>query len=358
MKGKELLYTIELLEQQKGIPKEAIIELLEESILSALKKRLGEDFDIEVKLDVETGDFKVYQLKKVVKNGEVKDRNKEISLSEAQKIDPEIKEGDVIKIPFAIEGMGRIAARATMQALTQKLTQLERDIVYNTFKKKEGDIVQGVILREERGNIIVDLMGKAEGILPPREQVKNERYRKGDTMKFYVLEVRRGKGGEPRIILSRTHPKLLEKLFEKEMPEVVAGLVSVKSVARDPGERAKVAVAANDPEIDPVGACIGVRGARIQGIVRELHGENIDVVLYSDNPEEFIANALKPAKVRKIIIDEENKEARVIVDDDQFSLALGRRGQNVRLAAKLTGWKIDIKTVSEYGLSELEESEK
>ncbi len=358
MKGKELLYTIELLEQQKGIPKEAIIELLEESILSALKKRLGEDFDIEVKLDVETGDFKVYQLKKVVKDGEVKDRNKEISISEAQKIDPEVKEGDVIKIPFAIEGMGRIAARATMQALTQKLTQLERDIVYNTFKKKEGDIVQGVILREERGNIIVDLMGKAEGILPPREQVKNERYRKGDTMKFYVLEVRRGKGGEPRIILSRTHPKLLEKLFEKEMPEVVAGLVSVKSVARDPGERAKVAVAANDPEIDPVGACIGVRGARIQGIVRELHGENIDVVLYSDNPEEFIANALKPAKARKIIIDEENKEARVIVDDDQFSLALGRRGQNVRLAAKLTGWKIDIKTVSEYGLSELEESEK
>ncbi len=358
MKGKELLYTIELLEQQKGIPKEAIIELLEESILSALKKRLGEDFDIEVKLDVETGDFKVYQLKKIVKDGEVKDRNKEISISEAQKIDPEVKEGDVIKIPFAIEGMGRIAARATMQALTQKLTQLERDIVYNTFKKKEGDIVQGVILREERGNIIVDLMGKAEGILPPREQVKNERYRKGDTMKFYVLEVRRGKGGEPRIILSRTHPKLLEKLFEKEMPEVVAGLVSVKSVARDPGERAKVAVAANDPEIDPVGACIGVRGARIQGIVRELHGENIDVVLYSDNPEEFIANALKPAKVRKIIIDEENKEARVIVDDDQFSLALGRRGQNVRLAAKLTGWKIDIKTVSEYGLSELEESEK
>ncbi|NPA15115.1 MAG: transcription termination/antitermination protein NusA [Deferribacteres bacterium] len=357
MKGKELLYTIELLEQQKGIPKEAIIELLEESILSALKKRLGEDLDIEVRLDVETGDFNVFQLKKVVKDGEVKDRNKEIALSDAKKIDPEVEEGDVIRVPFAIEGMGRIAARATMQALTQKLTQLERDIIYNTFKKKEGDIVQGTVLREERGNIIVDLMGKAEGILPPREQVKNERYRKGDTMKFYVLEVRRGRGGEPRIILSRTHPRLLERLFEKEMPEVVAGLVSVKSVARDPGERAKVAVAANDPEIDPVGACIGVRGARIQGIVRELHGENIDVVLYSDDPKEFIANALKPARVRKIIIDEENKEAKVIVDDDQFSLALGRRGQNVRLAAKLTGWKIDIKTVSEYGLSELEEGE-
>ncbi len=357
MKGKELLYTIELLEQEKGISKESIIELLEESILSAIKKRLNQDLDIEVKLDIETGDFKVFQIKKVVEDDKVKDPRKEISLSDAQKIDPEVKVGDTVRLPFAIEDMGRIAAKATMQVLSQRLTQLERDIVYETFKKREGDIIQGVISREDRGNIIVDLMGKAEGILPPREQVKNERYRRGDTMKFYIVEVKKGKGGEPRIILSRTHPKLLEKLFEKEMPEVVAGLVSVKSVARDPGERAKVAVSANDPDIDPVGACIGVRGARIQSIVRELHGENIDVVLYSENPEEFIANALKPAKVKKILLDEENKTAKVIVDDDQFSLALGRRGQNVRLAAKLTGWKIDIKTASEYGLSETEENE-
>lgn len=257
--------------------------------------------------------------------------------------------GDIIKLPFAVEGMGRIAAKATMQVLTHRLTQLERDVVYNFFKEREGDIIQGAVVREEKGNIIVDLMGRAEGILPPREQVKGERYRRGDSMKFYILEVKRGRGGEPRIILSRTHPRLVQRLFEKEMPEVVAGLVSVVAVARDPGDRAKVAVKANDPDVDPVGACIGVRGARIQSIVRELHGENIDVILYSEDPKEFIANALKPAKVKKIILDEENKTAKVIVDDDQFSLALGKKGQNVRLAAKLTGWKIDIKTVSEYG---------
>ncbi len=350
MKGKELLYTIELLESEKGIPKDRLIKLLEESIQSAISRRILDGIDIEVKLDLETGEFKAYQLKKVVEDGAEHDPQREILLSDAKKIDPEVEVGDVIRLPFAVDEMGRIAARATMQVLTQKLTQLERDVIYSTFKEKEGDIVQGTILREERGNIIVDLMGKAEGILPPRERVRSERYRKGDTMKFYVLEVRRGRGGEPRIILSRTHPKLVQRLFEREMPEVVAGLVSVMGVARDPGDRAKVAVKANDPDVDPVGACIGVRGARIQSIVRELHGENIDVILYSDNPEEFIANALKPAKIRKIFLDEENKEAKVIVDDDQFSLALGRKGQNVRLAAKLTGWKIDIKTASEYGL--------
>ncbi len=349
MKGKELLYTIELLEQEKGIPKERIIELLEDSIQSAIKRRLLNDVDVEVKLDIDTGEFKAYQLKKVVKDGENYDPSKEIPLADAIKIQKDAEVGDVIKLPFAVEGMGRIAAKATMQVLSHRLTQLERDLIYKTFKEKEGDIVQGVVVREERGNVIVDLMGKAEGILPPREQVRNERYRRGDTMKFYVLEVKRGRGGEPRIILSRTHPNLVKRLFEREMPEVVAGLVSVVAVSRDPGDRAKVAVKANDPDVDPVGACIGVRGARIQSIVRELHGENIDVILYSEDPKEFITNALKPARVRKIILDEENREAKVIVDDDQFSLALGRRGQNVRLAAKLTGWKIDIKTVSEYG---------
>ncbi len=349
MKGKELLYTIELIENEKGIPKDRIIRLLEESIESAISRRLLDGMEIEVKLDLETGEFSAYQLKRVVEDGVEYDPSKEIPLSEAKKVDREAEVGSVLKLPFAVDGMGRIAARATMNVLSQRLDQLEKDVVFSTFKEKEGDIVQGTVLREERGNVIVDLMGRAEGILPPREQVRSERYRKGDTMKFYVLEVKRGRGGEPRIILSRTHPRLVQRLFEKEMPEVVAGLVSVMAVARDPGDRAKVAVKANDPDVDPVGACIGVRGARIQSIVRELRGENIDVILYSDDPEEFIANALKPAKVRKILLNQEEKEAKVIVDDEQFSLALGKRGQNVRLAAKLTGWKIDIKTVSEYG---------
>ncbi len=352
MKGKELLYTIELLEQEKGIPRDKIIQLLEESIQSAINKRLLEDIEVEVKLDAESGEFNAYQIKRVVEDEKEYNPLREIPLSEARKIREDAEVGDLIRLPFRVEGMGRIAARATMQVLTQRLSQLERDLIYNTFKEKERDIVQGTVLREDRGAIIVDLMGKAEGILPPREQVRNERYRRGDTMKFYVLEVKRGPGGDPKIFLSRTHPRLVQRLFEREMPEVVAGLVKVMAVARDPGDRAKVAVAANDPDVDPVGACIGVRGARIQGIVRELHGENIDVILYSDDPEEFIANALKPAKVKRIILDEEKKEAKVIVDDDQFSLALGKRGQNVRLAAKLTGWKIDIKTASEYGLVE------
>jgi len=351
MKQKEMLYLIEQLEQEKGIDREILVEALETALLSAVRRKVSPDMELEVKFDLSQGEANVYQLKKVVE--EVEDPRKEISLEEARELDPGTQLGDTVRVPFTVADFGRIAAQTAKQVMIQKLKEAERDMVYKTYKSKEGDIVSGQILREERGNIIVDL-GRGEGVLPPKEQVRGERYRRGDTLKFYVLEVKKtGKG--PRVVLSRTHSRLLVRLFEKEMPEVMSGLVEVKAVAREAGERSKVAVASKDPDIDGVGACVGIRGARVQSIVRELQGENIDIVEYSDDPKKFISNALKPAQVRKMELDPGNQEARVVVDDDQFSLAIGKKGQNVRLAAKLTGWKIDIKPASEVRMEEGEE---
>jgi len=343
MKQKEIIYLLEELQQEKGIDINTLVQALEAALLSAVRKRVSPDVELEVKFNISTGETQVFQIKEVV--DEVKDPNREISLDEAKTYKADIKVGEKLHLPYTVADLGRIAAQTAKQVMIQKLKDAERDVVYKTYKAKEEDIVPGRILREEKGSYIVDL-GRGEGILPPKEQVKNERYKKGDTLKFYIVEVKKtGKG--PRVVLSRTHPKLLIRLFEREMPEIMSGLVEIKAVAREPGERSKVAVASSDPEINGVGACVGIRGARVQSIVRELQGENIDIVEYSDDPEKFIANALKPAIIRQIEIDEEKQEAKVIVDDDQFSLAIGRRGQNVRLAAKLTGWKIDIRPLSE-----------
>lgn len=344
MKGKELLYTIEAIEQEKGIPKEDIIALLEEAILTAIVKRIDKKPDLKVELNLKEGEFKVYARKRVVEDGNVKNPEKEISLSEARKIKPDAVVGDVLEVPFNIEGMSRIIAQASVNVLSQKIDKLEIERTYRILQEKLGDIVVGEIVKEDdKGNVIVKILnGKVQAILPPEERVKTEKYRKGDIRKFLLVGVRK-KGNELEVVLSRTHPKLLQRLFEKELPEVSAGLVKVVSVARDPGDRSKVAVTSTDPTIDPVGACIGVRGSRIQTIVRELQGENIDVVLYSEDPKEFIANALKPAKVNNIMLDWDKKEAKVFVDEDQLALAIGKKGQNARLTAKLTGWKIDIK---------------
>ena len=351
MRQKEILYLFEQLEQEKGISREALVEALETALLTAARKKVPPGVKLEVKFDLSQGEAKVYQLKEIVE--EVKDPEREISLDEAKKIDPEAQLGGTLRIPYTISDFGRIAAQTAKQVMIQKLREAERDVAYKTYKEKEGDVVSGQIIREERGNIIVDL-GKGEGFLPPKEQVRGERYRKGDTLKFYVVEVKKtGKGTQ--VVLSRTHPRLLTRLFEREMPEVMSGLVEIKAAAREPGERSKVAVVSKDPEIDGVGACVGIRGARVQGIVRELQGENIDIVQYSDDPKTFIMNALKPATVKKIELDEENQEAFVVVDDEQLSLAIGKRGQNVRLAAKLTGWKINIRPASEVRTEEVEE---
>ncbi|MGB9668709.1 MAG: transcription termination factor NusA [Thermosulfidibacteraceae bacterium] len=344
MKGKELLYTIKVIEEEKGIPKEDIIALLEEAILTAIVKRIDRKPDLKVQLNLKEGEFKVYARKRVVEDGGLKNPDKEISLSEALKIDPDVKVGDIVEIPFNIEGMSRIIAQASANVLSQRIDKLEIDRLYRVLQEKVGDIVVGEIVKEdEKGNVVVKIHGgKVQAILLPEERVKTERYRKGDVRKFLLVGVKK-KGNELEVILSRTHPKLLQRLFEKELPEVSAGIVKVVSVARDPGDRSKVAVTSSDPTVDPVGACIGVRGSRIQTIVRELQGENIDVILYSEDPKEFIANALKPARVNNILLDWENKEAKVFVDEDQFALAIGKKGQNARLTAKLTGWKIDIK---------------
>lgn len=351
MRQKEMLYLFEQLEQEKGISREVLVEALEMALLSAARKKAPPGIDLDVKFDLSQGEAKVYQLKEIVE--EMEDPEREIFLKEAKEIDPQAELGDKLRIPYTISDFGRIAAQTAKQVMIQKLREAERDMVYKTYKGREGDIVSGQIIRDEKGNVIVDL-GKGEGILPPKEQVRGERYRRGDTLKFYVVEVRKtGKG--PRVVLSRTHPRLLTRLFEREMPEVMSGLVELKATAREPGERSKVAVVSRDPDIDGVGACVGIRGARVQGIVRELQGENIDIVQYSDDPKTFIMNALKPATVKKIELDEENQEAFVVVDDDQFSLAIGKKGQNVRLAAKLAGWKIDIRPASEVRMEEVEE---
>ncbi len=350
MRQKEILYLLEQLEQEKGISKDVLVETLEMALLSAARKKVPPEIELDVSFDLSEGEAKVFQLKEVVE--EVENPAREISLDEAREMDPDVEVGDTVKVPYMITDFGRIAAQTAKQVLIQKIKEAERDVVYRTYKGREGDIVSGQVLREEKGSIIVDL-GKGEGILPAKEQVKGERYRRGDTLKFYVLEVKKtGKG--PRVVLSRTHPRLLTRLFEREMPEVMSGLVELKAAAREPGERSKVAVVSKDPDIDGVGACVGIRGARVQGIVRELQGENIDIVQYADEPKTFIINALKPATVRKIELDEGKKEAFVVVDDDQFSLAIGKKGQNVRLAAKLTGWKIDIKPLSEVRTEDVE----
>lgn len=343
MRQKEIIYLIEQLEQEKGIDRGTLVEALEAALLSAVRKKIDQDIELDVKFDLSTGEAQVFQIKEI--REKVTDPVKELSLEDAREYKPDAKVGDRLKLPYMVADSGRIAAQTAKQVMIQKLREAERDVIYKTYKAKEEDIVPGRVSREEKGSYIVDL-GRGEGILPPKEQVRGERYRKGDTLKFYVVEVRKtGKG--PRVVLSRSHPKLLIRLFEREMPEIMSGLVQIKAVAREPGERAKVAVASTDPDIDGVGACVGIRGARVQSIVRELQGENIDIVEYSENLQRFIANALKPAGIKQIEIDDEKEEAKVVVDDDQFSLAIGRKGQNVRLAAKLTGWKIDIKPVSE-----------
>ena len=351
MKQKEILYLIEQLEQEKGISQDTLVKALELSLLSAIKKKMPSDIEMEVEFNLSEGEAHVYQLKRVVV--EVSYPEQEISVAEAKDMGLSTEVGETVRIPYVVPDLGRIAAQTAKQVMIQKLKEAERDLVYQTYKDKEGDVIPGQILREEKSNIIVNL-GRGEGVLPPKEQVRGERYRRGDTMKFYVLEVKRtGKG--PRVVLSRTHPRLLVRLFEREMPEVMSGLVEVKAVAREAGERSKVAVASKDPEIDGVGACVGIRGARVQSIVRELQGENIDIVKYSLDKREFISNSLKPATARKIELDENEEEAKVVVDDDQFSLAIGKKGQNVRLAAKLTGCKIDIKPVSEVRMEDSEE---
>lgn len=339
----DFILAITQLAAERNLPKDVVFSAVEAALVSAFKKDdLGAQHNISVKINPASGDVKVYTLKTVVEKPT--DVYREISLAEAQKIKKDVKLGDTIPLESTQFHAGRIAAQTAKQVVLQRLREAEREFIFGEYVDREGDIVSGVVQRVEPRQAIVDL-GKAEGVLPAAEQMRSERYRVGQRLRLYLLEVNRTNKG-PRLILSRSHPNLVRRLFELEVPEINNGIVEIKAVAREAGFRSKVAVAAQQEGIDPVGSCVGLRGVRIQNVVNELGGERIDVIQWHAQPKVFVANALSPAQVVNVDIDEAEKSAVVVVPDGQLSLAIGKEGQNARLAAKLTGWKIDIKSQS------------
>src|SRR5215467_12429519 len=345
--NRELLIVIEQIGREKGIDKETLFEALESALLSASRKTLGAAENVRMEIDRHTGALKVFGRKKVVEA--VTDNKLEISLAEAKALNPAAELADELEQELPPQEFGRIAAQTAKQVILQRVRDAERERIYAEFAGKENQILRGVVHRIEKRNVILEI-GKAEAILPEREQIPGERYNPGDRIRAFVLEVRRTAKG-PQISLSRTHPGYLARLFETEIPEIQEGIVVVKATAREAGERAKVAVASTKRDVDPIGACVGLRGTRIQVISRELRGEKIDIIEWSHDPATFVARALSPAKVSSVMIHEADSEgqpsATVIVPDNQLSLAIGKKGQNARLAAKLTGMRIDIKSESE-----------
>ena len=337
----ELMKALEQIEEEKGISKEVIIEAIEAALLSAYKKNYGasaQNMRIEVERD--TGEMHAYQIRTVVES--VDDEATQIALDEVREWDPTAQIGEMVEIEVTPRDFGRIAAQTAKQVVVQRLREAERDLVYKEFRDREGDIVTGQVQRIERKNVYLDL-GRIEAVLPPTEQIPRESYRQSERIKAYVVEVRQGTRG-PQIVVSRTHPGLLKRLFELEVPEIYEGIVEIKAIAREAGGRSKIAVSSRDKNVDAVGACVGPKGTRVQAIVDELKGEKIDIVPWNADQALFVAGALSPAKVSRVEINEETKTALVIVPDNQLSLAIGREGQNARLAAKLTGWRIDIKS--------------
>ncbi|MEN8906904.1 MAG: transcription termination factor NusA [Clostridiales bacterium] len=339
----ELIYALELLEKEKGVNKEVLIEAIEASLISAYKRDFGSTQNLRIMFDRESGDVKVFTLKTVKENPE--NDQYEITLKEANKIDPKLEEEDTVEIEVTPRKFGRIAAQTAKQVVIQRIREAERVIIFDEFSNKESEIVTGIIQRFERKNIIVDL-GKVEATIPLTEQTPGENYKFSDRLKCYITEVKKTTKG-PLITISRTHPGLVKRLFELEVPEIHDGTVEIKSISREPGSRTKIAVFSKDENVDPVGACVGQKGTRVQAIVDELKGEKIDIIKWSSNAEEYILSSLSPAKVIRVDINEEEKSARVTVPDFQLSLAIGKEGQNARLAAKLTSWKIDIKSESQ-----------
>src|SRR5689334_6929380 len=340
----DLNRVIEQVSKEKGIDRQIIVRALEEAMLSAAKKTFGHDKNIEAKFNTDVGEVELFEIKIVVDH--VEDAENQVTRDEARaKIDPDAEVGDELLAKVPPEKFGRIAAQAAKQNIIQRVRDAERDIIYNEFKGRKGELFSGIVQRFERKSIIVNL-GRTDAILPEKEQIPRERYRQGDRIRAFILEVElTGKG--PQIVLSRTHPGFLVKLFAQEVPEIYEGIVEVKGAAREPGGRAKIAVVSHDPDVDPVGACVGMKGTRVQAVVQELRGEKIDIVHWIPDQAEYVCRALAPAKVSKIIIDDDEHGMEVIVPDDQLSLAIGKRGQNVRLAARLTGWKLDVRSESE-----------
>ncbi|MGH7380460.1 MAG: transcription termination factor NusA [Candidatus Methylomirabilales bacterium] len=340
----DLQQVIEQIGREKGIERDVLIDTVGAALLSAARKTLGA-YDLRIEFDRGTGAFRLYKVQKVVE--EVANPKMELTLEEALALNPEAQLGDEIKteMPMPVQGFSRIAAQTAKQVIIQRVREAERDSVYNTFKGKEGELITGLVQRVVKGNVIVNV-GKAEAILPPREQLPREDYRPGDRIRAYILDVKKVPKGS-QIVLSRTHPGMLARLFELEVPEVAEGVVEIRAAAREPGERAKIAVLSRDPNVDPVGACVGYRGSRVQAVVRELQGERIDIMPWRERPADFIKSALQPAEVGTVYTNEEAHTLTVVVADEQLSLAIGKRGQNARLAAKLVGWKVDIKSRAE-----------
>lgn len=338
----ELIGALKDLEKERGISKDVLIEAIETAIVSAYKRNfnLSSNASVRVDLDETTGAINVYSRRKVV--DDVTDPKQEISLEEAKAIDPNYTIGDIVEEEVTPKDFGRIAAQTAKQVVIQRIREAERSIIFNEYANRAGDVVNGIIQRIDHRNVIIDL-GKVEAVLPVSEQIPGERYEPNQRMKFYINEVKQSSRG-PQIFLSRTHPGLLKYLFELEVPEIQSGVVEIKSVAREAGSRSKIAVFSRDENVDPVGACVGSKGMRVQAVVSQLNGEKIDIVAWVPDEVQFIANALSPAAVIRVILDEVAKTARVVVPDDQLSLAIGKEGQNARLAARLTGWKIDIKS--------------
>ncbi|MGC9141133.1 MAG: transcription termination factor NusA [Caldimicrobium sp.] len=340
---RELKKIVETLSKEKGLSKEIVVEALVEGLKTAAKKKFGNTARIEVKYDEETGEIEIYRFREVV--NQVVDPAKEISFEEAKDLSPNVSIGDMIGEKINLQDLGRVAAQIVKNLFSQRLRLAEKQIIYDEYKHKLGEIVTGYVHRFNRRDIILNL-GRAEALLPEEEQIPNERYHRGDRVKALIIEVYRHK--EPQIVVSRSHPAFIKKLFEREVPEIQQGLVKIVAIAREPGSRTKMAVTSTDPNIDPVGACVGVRGSRISAVLQEIKGEKIDVVLYDPDPAKFVYNALSPAECTKVIVDETSKTLEVIVPDDQLSLAIGRKGENVRLASKLLGWRIDILSETQY----------
>ncbi len=335
---------IEQVSRDRGIDKEILVKTLEEALGSAARKKFGTKVDIEVRYDEERGEIEVFQFKDVV--AKVTEPDLEIDLEEGRKLDSGCQVGDSIGTKMDTTTFGRIAAQSAKQVIIQKMKDAERDVIYESFINRKGEIINGIVQRIDRRDIIVNL-GRTEAILPVREQIHRETYRRGDRIRAYILDVLHESRG-PQIILSRSHPQFLVALFNTEVPEVSEDIVSIVNAAREPGSRAKIAVTSNDSDIDPVGACVGMKGTRVQSVVHELKGEKIDIIPWRSDPAKFVCNALSPAEVSRVVIDEANRSMEVIVPDEYLSVAIGKRGQNVRLASKLTGWSIDVRSETTY----------
>ena len=353
--NEEFVGALKELIKEKGISEELLFTTIQDAMVAAYKKNYANvntnAQNVKVNLDRETGEIHVYAQKTVV--DEVYDDVTEISLEEAKELSPKNEVDDIINIEVTPKNFGRVAAQLAKQVVTQRIKEAERNIIYDEYKENEFDIITGTVLRKDKGIVFVNL-GKLEGIIGPNEQIPNEEYKFNERLKLYIVEVKNGTKG-PQIHVSRTHPGLVKRLFELEVPEIFEGVVEIKSISREAGSRSKIAVYSNDEEVDPMGACVGPKGTRVQSIVNELKNEKIDIIKWSKDPKEFIANSLSPAKVLEVVVNEESKSCQVVVDDSQLSLAIGKEGQNVRLAAKLTNWKIDIKSKSQKEAQDAED---